>query len=288
MSEAKVHHVVPRCVLKNFADARGLLYCYDKSRTKHYATSPSNAFRQTDMYAYMHPDGTKSLLLEDWIANLESNFCCLVEKLLKAARRSNRQRRINIDLSAHELEVARVFVFLQFLRTPAKRRHAKQFWGREIEGLLNKAIDQDNMQGSEVSTQKLEKLQAMRNERHFSKNEWLTVFGELLQGDGYKAMLSKGLVLGVIRNPRQQAFVIGDNTVIQAFPSGSILPDPEAEIIMPIASDVALFLAATSKCKTIWVYNRKVREINQHILERSDAIASHSEAITKSFACSLL
>ena len=100
-------------------------------------------------------------------------------------------------------------------------------------------------------------------------------------------MSSKGLVLGVVKNPRQQAFVIGDNPVIQSFPSGSTLPDPEAEIIMPIASDVALFLAKTSRCRRVWLYNRKIREFNEHIFERSDAIASRSEAITRSFSSSL-
>ena len=287
MSDPKTHHVVPRCVLKNFADDDGLLHCYDKARKTHYATSPSKAFRQKNLYAYMNQDGTKSLGLERWVANLESHFCRLVEKLLRAARRSKRQRRINIDLSDHELDVARVFCALQFLRTPAKHRHAEEFWDREIDELIRKAADKGDHQGSKDSTQKLKKLQSLKNDRHFSKNEWLTYFLEFLQGDGYTGLSAKGLVLGLVKNPRQQAFVIGDNPVIQSFPSGSTLPDPEAEIIMPIASDVALFLKKTSRCRRVWLYNRKIREFNEYIFERSDAIASRSEAITKPFSSSV-
>lgn len=287
MSDPKAHHVVPRCVLKNFADDDGWLHCYDKAREKHYATSPSKAFRQRNLYAYMNQDGTKSLELEHWIANLESNFCRLVEKLLKAARRSKRQRDINIDLSARELAVARMYCALQFLRTPEKHRHAREFWDREIEELKRKAVDKGDNQGSKDSTQKLKKLHSLQNDRHFSKNQWLTYFQEFLQGDGYTALSSKRLILGVVKNPRQQAFVIGDNPVIQSVPGGSTLPDPEAEIITPIASDVALFLTKTSRCRRVWLYNRKIREFNEHIFERSDAIASRSEAITKSLSSSL-
>ena len=88
MNKKHHHHVVPMCILKHFTDERGLLHCYDKRSDKLYRSSPRNAFKQRDMYAYTTPDGEKDIGLEDWFAEyLENGFGPLAEKLLARVRR---------------------------------------------------------------------------------------------------------------------------------------------------------------------------------------------------------
>ena len=117
-----------------------------------------------------------------------------------------------------------------------KRRDAAEYLDDTFDDVVQEAIDFSKQQGKEISAEEIQQLQLLRNQLHFFHNQWLRSFLESLDGDGYRAMMHKNLVIGGIKNSHQQAFVIGDNPVIQAFPGGSTLPDERAEVIMPIAS----------------------------------------------------
>ena len=292
MNKKHHHHVVPKCILKHFTDERGLLHCYDKVSDKFYRSSPRNAFKHRDMYAYTTPDGEKDVGLEDWFAEyLESGFGPLAEKLLARIRRrakGNGKRAVIAAVSARELSIARQYCIYQFARTPAMYRSAMQEIDNSLEGYLEEAARIKRQRIKNVSEEELEKeiAEARRHARqpHFKRNVWLQSLSRMLEGEGYKVSQSKGLVIGAIKNSRQQAFIIGDSPIIQALPGGVHLSDPLAEIIMPIASDAAISLAKTPRCKRYWLFGRKVEEFNQYIFDRSDVIASRSESATWKYA----
>ena len=285
------HHVVPACVLRNFTDDNGLLHCYDKKRGNYFATDPNNAFKYRNMYAYTNRDGKKEILLEDWFAGLEYDFDRLAKKLLIFARGTRgglRKRTPVANLSDYELEVARKFFIFQFARTPAQRRDAISEIDSTFEEILEEAVKTRKHDGEKVSEQQLEAeiadARGAAKQPHYQHNQWLMGLSSLLEGDGFKATQSKGVVIGAVKNSHEHAFIIGDNPIIQAFPNGVNLLDPAAEIIMPIASDAALSLATTRRCKKIWVFGRLVAQFNQSVFERSDVIASRSKSLTLAFA----
>ena len=243
------------------------------------------------MYAYTNRDGTKSLLFEDWLARMESEFDSVSKKILRAVRSSNRRKgrnQIVAELSDQELESARKYFLFQYVRTEVKRRDAIEDAKKNIDDLLQNAISLRRKEDKTITAEAIdEEVRILKKEidkPYYYKNQWLSGIAKMLEGDGYKHMLSKGLVVGVIRSSLQEAFVIGDDPIIQAFPNGSTLRDQVAEIIMPIASDVALSIATTTnlkKVKRCWLYDQKVWEYNHDIFKRSDAIASGSVALTK-------
>ena len=291
MTTKQHHHVVPACVLRNFADDNGLLHCYDKTRHNYYATGPDNAFRHRNMYAYTNRDGKKEVLLEDWFAGLEYDFDRLAKKLLSSARTSRgglRKQTPISDLSDNELDIARKFFIFQFARTPARRRDAIREIDSTFEEYLEDAVKIRKQRGGQVSEQQLQaeitNARRAAKQPHYKHNQWLMSLSGMLGGEGFKATQSKGVVVGAVKNSHEHAFIIGDNPIIQAFPNGINLFDPAAEIIMPIASDAALSLATTRRCKRIWLYGRLVAQFNQSVFERSDVIASRSKALTLAFA----
>ena len=292
MNKKRHHHVVPKCVLKHFTDEDGLLHCYDKRSDNYYPTSPGNAFKKRDMYAYTTRDGRKDLGLEDWFGeHLENEFAPLAEKLLTFARRrgkENGKRPVLADLSASELSIARQYCLFQFARSPAMFRDAVQETESSIDGLLEEATRIKRQRNKDVSEEELAKEAAdarrQVSQPDYKRNVWLESLSMMLEGEGYKVSQSKGLVVGAIKNSRQQAFIIGDNPIIHARPGGVHLSDPLAEIIMPIASDAAISLATTTRCKRYWLFGRQVDEYNQEILNRSDVIASRSESLTLRYA----
>ena len=288
MNKKHHHHVVPKCILKHFTDEHGLLHCYDKRSDKLYRSSPRNAFKQRDMYAYTYPDGKKDLSLEDWFGeHLENDFGPLAEKLLALVRRRRKghgRRSTIADLSEEELEIARHFCIFQFARTPARFKKAMAELDSSLDGYINEAARMKRQRNKDVSEEELarEVADARRqaNQPHYKRNIWLKSLSTMLEGEGYKVSQSKGLVVGAIKNSRQQTLIIGDNPIIQALPGGVHLSDPLAELIMPIASDAAISLVRTPRCKRYWLFGRQVEEFNQYVLNRSEVIASRSESLT--------
>jgi len=242
------------------------------------------------MYAYTNRNGKKEVLLEDWFAGLEYDFDRLAKKLLRLARSTRRgmkKQTLVADLSDNELDVARKFFIFQFARTPAQRRDAIRAIDSTFEGYLEEAVRVRKQHGERVSAQQLEaeisNARRAAKQPHYKHNQWLMSLSAMLGGEGFKATQSKGVVVGAVKNSHEHAFIIGDNPILQAFPNGINLFDPAAEIIMPIASEAALSLATTRRCKRIWLYGRLIAQFNQSLFERSDVIASRSKNLTLAF-----
>lgn len=115
MSEAKLHHYVPRFLLRQFASPRGTVAVYDKKTEKTFDASVGRIAAETRFNEYQEDGETFSY--ESTLASIEGRACRVIEGLIASknvARLGNDKR----------LPLAE-FIAVQMVRTPASREYAR-------------------------------------------------------------------------------------------------------------------------------------------------------------------
>ena len=77
----KRHHTVPRCYLENFTDENGHAWVLDR-KNKIFNTTPENILVETHFYRITLMDGTKSVVVENTLANIEGAYADIFNRKL--------------------------------------------------------------------------------------------------------------------------------------------------------------------------------------------------------------
>lgn len=250
-------HRVPRFLLRRFANEDGALHCFDKTRDKFYASSPCNVFVENHMYTVKNRDGASSFEMEKSLSELEGAASNITEHIVKKARALETP-----SLSRSDMDILKEFLVIQWRRTSERYKSVQD---EEQANLLVEVIDQAEraFPGEDVRSQ----LASYGPDKLF-RNSWIMSLAYELPD----WLPSKGLAV-VVSPAGNASLIIGSNPVLLA---GTDRRKPDGEVILPIASDVAVSLALRKGEEELFVDHDEhiVRMVNSHVFRQSDAIAA--------------
>jgi hypothetical protein len=112
-AKKKKHHIVPKCYLANFTDSRSppghqpYVWVIRKDDLSVSKRAPSNLLTSNDVYSIHLDDGTRSLVLEDSLAHLESQFARLYRAVIRP----------RLSMTAEQKLVLAAFTTAMLMRT---------------------------------------------------------------------------------------------------------------------------------------------------------------------------
>ncbi|MCA9422998.1 MAG: DUF4238 domain-containing protein [Nitrospira sp.] len=142
MAKHKKQHFVPACYLKAWRDPDSpttqtpYLWLFDKDGSNARRKAPENILHETDMYTIHLADGSRDLVLERGLNQLETEFVKI------------RNRKLNCRRSLDHLEQMWVCAFTAAaqVRTPSSREHHRQIWEMHLKMIT------EMMEGAKTST----------------------------------------------------------------------------------------------------------------------------------------
>ena len=209
-NEPKRHHYIPRMLLRNFTNEKGLLYFFDKRFPDKNVleSAPSNLFLETHLYTQYNKSGGKDVWVEKFFAEIERDGNAVVKKIINAAKEGKSPK-----LTAPERKIWDRFFCCQMIRVP---------------DILNAEID-DNFDKllSEIWDEYEKRVRPFTAEERAERDNpdvririkhnlrAVTPANVLLrEGKVMAALGSKGLAVGIIRNPKK-SFIIGSNPCVK-------------------------------------------------------------------------
>ncbi|MBI4381393.1 MAG: DUF4238 domain-containing protein [candidate division NC10 bacterium] len=128
MADHKTQHFIPQSYLRAWCDQNTpegqepyvWLFSSDGSNPRRKA--PHNIFHETDLYTIKLPGGGRDLVLEHGLAQLESEFVSIRDTKLRSLE--------PLEPAEHALLCA--FVAAMHARTPARRDHFAEQWGKVL------------------------------------------------------------------------------------------------------------------------------------------------------------
>jgi len=274
----KRHHYIPEMLQKRFVNDSGGLWFYSKERPDRgiVATKPGNVFVEGHLYSSVEADGSKNPALELHYSKVESLTDPIIEKMVLSAR----SRRVP-SLSPTELEIWNHFFFYQQKRVPdffGEIEDIKNFSDRieEVLASLEAEIGRPipaHLRQQVTDEDAVERLK--KNAIVGSLFDPATMVMEVLQ--------ARGLVIAVPRR-ETKSFVLGSNPMARmGTRNGSSLGNPEVELWLPIAQDVAVTpYGRPGEVRIIVLEDFQIRKVNQGIFGRSTMMASGSKDLIES------
>lgn len=120
----KRHHTIPRCYLENFTDENGHVWVLDR-KNKIFNTKPENVLVETHFYRITLMDGTKSVIVEDTLANIEGAYADIFN------------RKISQDnfLTSDDRAKVSIFIAAMLHRTKPHRESMRKMFERLRESM---------------------------------------------------------------------------------------------------------------------------------------------------------
>ena len=272
------HHYIPELILRNFTDEKGVLNCVYKSSGRVFRSSPSGVFAENHLHTQRDAFGNKDMSVETKLAvSIERPVVPVVEKIVQKARIGQTP-----GLAVSEKRAWDNFFCCQLTRLPSARRSLSD--GEIVSQHLRMFEEEKRpLTSSERATYEDPALQ-----REIVHNAWVEILPES-EGELMEVLRSKGLVIGVIKNPKK-SFVIGDNPTVRIEPLGrSHLRFPEVEILFPISHDVMVtpgHLAGEENIVDL-VETKWIRKVNETIFQQSSIIAGRSQRLIESLGATI-
>lgn len=138
--EHKSQHFVPRTYLAGWCDPETpdkmepYVWVFDKDGTKGRRKAPVNLFEETDFYTIPLPGGSRDLVLEKGLQELESQFARLRDE--KLAR--------ELPVGAEDGAYLFAFMIAMSFRTKAHRERRRAQWQRVLEQMEQAAQRKDD------------------------------------------------------------------------------------------------------------------------------------------------
>ena len=209
------------------------------------------------MYTVKYCEGDGSYKMEKALGELEGAVSAITEHIVKRARALKTP-----GLSRSDMDILKEFMVIQWRRTS---EGYKTIQAEERANLLIEAMDQAEkaFAGEDLRSQ----LDSYGPDRLF-RNSWIMSLAYELPD----WLPTKGLAV-VVSPVGNASLIIGSNPVLLA---GTDRRRPDGEVILPIASDVAVSLALRKGEEELFVDQDKhlVRMINSHVFRQSDVVAS--------------
>ena len=257
-SRPKRQHTVPAMLLRNFTGLDGKLHCFDLLRDRAYELSPENAFVESHAYTFRSPTKADSYRVESALAVLEGHAKGVIDQIVDCARAGSVPR-----LSNGGKDVLDEFVLLQFRRSAAARRRALE--ANDRERFLDEAIVAAEAAFPERDVRAA--LAALDADQLLT-NSWIVS----LTYEAPDWLATKGLA--VVHSPHGgDRLLIGSNPVLLA---GADRRKPDGEVLLPIASDVAISLAGSRGEERLITDKggKLIRMTNAHVFRQSDVVAA--------------
>lgn len=128
MSKHKKQHFVPACYLKAWCDPDApatqtpYVWLFDKDGSNARRKSPGNILHESDMYTIHRADGSRDLILEHGLHQLENEFTKIRNKKLNYGRPLDQTERVLLC----------AFTAAAQIRTPSSREHHRKQWERPL------------------------------------------------------------------------------------------------------------------------------------------------------------
>ena len=267
-TDPKRQHTVPRFLLRNFADDRGKLHCFDRRRDGTYVTTPENALVESHIYTLKSQGFPASFVAEHSLSELESRAAHVIDRIVASAR-----SRRPPGLPSADKDTLDAFVLVQFRRSAERYRalHARDRDEivEEATVEIERALPNKDVRGI---------MRQIGLDRIF-RNSWISSLA--YEAPGW--LPTKGLAV-VLSPPGAEKLLIGSDPVLLA---GEDRRRSDGEVILPVASDVAISLALTRGQERLFVDDarmRLARMINSHVFNQSDIVAAESARVFERLA----
>lgn len=133
MSKPKLHHYVPQCYLRRFANERGLIWVWDRDRDRVFQSQPNSVAAETHFYFVREllELGHDPLTLESHLSELEGQFSLVSDQWLDWLGECEEGFRLPIPRGNRH--VIALYIAVQILRTADQR----QLFAGYMEEVLN-------------------------------------------------------------------------------------------------------------------------------------------------------
>lgn len=274
MSTPKNHHYIPQMLSKRFVNQEGKLYVYDKYHPDKgvQKKDPKKTFVRRHFYSQEEEDGTLDVSVETgFLAPLESDASPVLEKIVNAVRRGQTP-----NLSSDEKDIWVKFFYILFARVPDRIDKASDVVRQIVLAKIDFASQLRPLNDLELSVRNSPETM----NKHL-KNGGIQNLPMSTSGKVFEFLAETRNVVAVINKPNlERSFVIGSNPVVRAsYPEGFHIADPDAEVWLPLASDVAVSPWPGENDEVISANDRLIRAINRSVFEQSTVIAGCSREV---------
>ena len=266
MNELVRQHFVPRMLLRNFTDAKGQLFSFDKNLPERgvQRASLKRFCAENDIYTVYDEHGNRDISAEKDFADLERKTGEIIKKIKEAARAGKPP-----GLNSSEKKTLDWFLFCQFSRVPD--------WNEPILNLHFKNICDENPEILTMPKEDVDKFRQGVRARALAlciKNPNEKILSVLE---------NKGLTIAVVA-AGNESFVIGSNPVIVDRPGYYIFGRIRKDWL-PIAPDVAVAKSFPPGSENLVRFgDGNIRLFNEAVLGQSKAIAGNSKELVKRVA----
>src|SRR5262249_50186635 len=132
----KRQHFIPRCYLKAWCDPTAppsvepYVWVFSKDGGSKKRKAPDNILHETDMYTIVRADGSRDLVLERGLQQLESDFATIRRKTLENKRPLDPVDRIKLC----------AFIAAMHCRTKSYREFQREQWKKPLD-MMERAIE---------------------------------------------------------------------------------------------------------------------------------------------------
>jgi hypothetical protein len=279
MSIPKRHHYVPQMILNGFTDRDGWLHwCrHHEAPATIRRARPAELFHQNHLYSTLSESGIKDPAMERRLSALENEAVGVVEAILSAARAGQRP-----VLSMDQKRIWHQFFLMQWRRTPENQRASTS--DDEALGIVEETLDElraavpHRLLEIEALSTPAAKARTVRNVRVQTLIQFTAEVMDVLERRG----------IAVLRITKSnKSFIVGSRPVVKlTMPGRTDLNDPEVEMWLPIASDVAVGVGQGDGELSLHhaTDERLVRQLNTAIASQSGTIAAGSATLVRSIA----
>jgi Protein of unknown function (DUF4238) len=255
MSEAKLHHFVPRFLLRRFTTAPNhenpRIWRLDKKTGRTAATGIKNEAGVSYFNRLETPTGIPADAVEQVLGMVESLAAGTIDKLVAG-----------LPLEEGEREGMGLFIYLQHQRTPRGRHWMMSEFEQALtlsalQRVLDPALMQNfyRSQGEEVSLEEARRRgaelasQLEKGDLILKGQHDHAVANMLLHANDLGLTIAHEMTWGVLHSQGQDRFIISDHPVLihdpQAGPERGAgwLSSPDVEVSLPLDSGAALLLA---------------------------------------------
>ena len=266
MNELVRQHFVPRMLLRNFTDAKGRLFSFDKNLPKKGVriSSLKTFCAENDIYTVYDEHGNRDVSAEKDFAVLEGKTAKIIKKIIKAARDGKPP-----GLTLPEKSTLNLFLLCQCSRVPD--------WNDPI---LNRRFEDtfnENSEILEMSRQEIDRFKQdvrARSLARYIKNPSEKILSILE---------NKGLTIAVAATGNE-SFVIGSNPVI-ADRRGYYMFGRIRKDWLPIAHDVAIALSFPRGVENLVKFeDAHIRSFNEAVFTQSTTTAGNSRELVERVA----
>jgi Protein of unknown function (DUF4238) len=279
MSIPKRHHYVPQFLLKNFVTSDGVVFhfCKDRPELGISRRKPANVFVIGHFNTQTEADGSRNTIVESGLAHIEGLTKTVIDRVISAARAGSAPQ-LTLD---ERLQLA-IFFAIQHRRTPEARDFAnkRRIWTRYLDDVFAEARRRWPQQ-----EQKIVKLETDEERQRIIANglvhSTLKVSPELVE-----LIILRGLCVFHVTNP-DKSLLIGSHPSVRL--GNGPLTNPEVEMWLPIASDVAIGLGNGQRPELYIPVSRPdwIRRLNASTAAQSHEFVGNSEELVKSLASAL-